>query len=290
MQFGIETFIADETMIPGEKAIDPIEFAQAAEERGFESLFIAEHTHVPVNSDEYPFDDSDSLPNYYYSMPDLIVTLTAMAMRTERLRLGTGVALVAMHDPIIMAKEIATLDVVSGGRLVLGIGAGWNSAEAPNHGIDRKSRFGAMREKVQAMTAIWTQDIAEYHGKYVNFDPLYSRPKPLQKPHPPILMGGWAESVLKRIADYCDGWFAPSMWKPSQVAPAYKRLCGMMEERGKPRPRLNIFFPTDEDKAEIDVVRELEPDRAMFYTHHPTTRDTTLRMLDEWAVLIDRYQ
>ncbi|WP_026416417.1 LLM class F420-dependent oxidoreductase [Actinomadura oligospora] len=288
MKFGVETFISTETARSGERAIDPVELARAVEERGFESLFIADHTHVPVDSLEYPGPESETIPNYFYSMLDPIVTLTAAAAATERLVLGTGVLLVPMRDPILTAKQVATLDVLSGGRFVMGIGAGWNAPEAASHGVDPKRRFGVMRERVEAMKAIWTQEVAEYHGKYVDFPPLYAWPKPAQRPHPPILIGGWADAVLRRIVDYGDGWFAPNLWPVSEVATTYARLCDMAAEAGRERPSLSVFLP-EQRRDEIEEAAELKPDRAMFYTD-PLPRDAMLRKLDTWAALTEGHE
>src|SRR5919206_2840703 len=182
MKFGV-------TMFTTRYSIGPAELARAVEERGFESLFVPEHTHIPV-SRRSPWPGGADLPDEYRETLDPFLALTAAAAATERLLLGTGICLVVERDPITTAKEVATLDHLSGGRFLFGVGAGWNAEEMQNHGTDPSTRFGLMRERVEAMKAIWTQDEAAYHGKHVDFDAMWSWPKPAQKPHPPILVGG----------------------------------------------------------------------------------------------------
>src|SRR5215210_1866191 len=177
MDFGIATFPTDES-------IHPARLAQMAEERGFESLFFAEHTHIPA-SRETPYPAGGELPREYSRIMDPFVALTAAATATERLKVGTGLCLVIERDPIITAKEVASLDYVSGGRFLFGVGAGWNLEEMRDHGTDPARRFGVMRERVEAMKTIWTSEEASYDGRYVSFERIWSWPKPVQKPHPP---------------------------------------------------------------------------------------------------------
>lgn len=196
MDFGVSTFITDE-------GIGPAALGRALEERGFAALFVAEHTHIPV-SRETPYPAGGDLPRVYYRTLDPIVSLTAAAGVTERLKLGTGIALIPQRDPIVFAKEFASLDFVSGGRTVLGIGGGWNREEMADHGTDPRTRMALMRERVLAMKEIWTKDEAEFHGEFVDFDPMFSWPKPVHQP--PVLVGGWAPKTFDRILDYGDGW------------------------------------------------------------------------------------
>src|SRR5215208_5148027 len=169
-----------------------------AEERGFESVFVTEHTHIPASRDTaYPA--GGDLPREYWRIPDPFVALTTMAAATERTRVGTAICLVIERDPIVTAKEVASLDRLSGGRFLFGVGAGWNAEEMANHGTDPARRFGVMRERIEAMKAIWTEDEASYHGRYVDFDRVWSWPKPVQEPHPPIIVGGNGERVLDRV-------------------------------------------------------------------------------------------
>lgn len=178
MKFGISTFVTDD-------GIAPAPLARAIEERGFDSLFVAEHTHIPA-SRETPYPGGGDLPDKYYRTLDPFVTLTAAACTTERLLLGTGGALMIERDTITTAKEVASLDLVSGGRFVFGVGVGWNREEMQNHGTDPRTRGELLDEQLRAMREMWTKEEAEFHGEHVDFDPIYSRPKPVQQPHPPI--------------------------------------------------------------------------------------------------------
>jgi len=193
------------TIFPTDYAISPMELAIAVEERGLDSLFFPEHTHIPA-SRKTPFPGGTELPRMYSHTHDPFVALGACAAVTKRIRLGTGICLVIERDPITLAKEVASLDLLSNGRVVLGVGAGWNREEMENHGADFKNRWKIVREKVLAMRAIWTQDAAEFHGEFVNFDPIWSYPKPVQAGGPPIWIGANSPWVFDRIADYADGW------------------------------------------------------------------------------------
>ena len=190
---------------PTSYAISPTELAAALEERGFESIWLAEHSHIPASRTS-PWPGGAELPQMYYDTLDPFVTLGAMAAVTTTLRLGTGIALVAQRDPIHTAKQVASLDVLSDGRALFGIGAGWNFEEMSDHGTDPARRFGLMRERVEAMKALWTSEVAEYHGNQVDFGPTFQNPKPIQRPHPPIHVGGVAPGGLRRAVAYGDGW------------------------------------------------------------------------------------
>ena len=198
VQFGV-------TIFPTDYAIGPVEMAMAVEERGFDSLFFPEHTHIPA-SRATPFPGGGELPKQYWHAHDPFVALGACAAATERIRLGTGICLVIERDPITLAKEIASLDVISGGRVIIGIGAGWNREEMENHGADFAHRWAITREKVLAMREIWNNDPAEFHGDHVDFDPIWCYPKPLQQGGPPIWIGANSKWVFDRVADYADGW------------------------------------------------------------------------------------
>ncbi len=188
-------------------AMSPVELAREAEGRGFHSLYIPEHTHIPTSRRTPAPTGDEVLGEEYLRSLDPYVALGAAAAVTERIRLGTGIALVAQHDPITLAKELATLDLLSRGRLVLGIGYGWNREEMENHGIDVKRRRALVREQVLAMQALWSHDVAEFHGEFVNFEPSWQWPKPVQEPRPPILIGGGAGPTLfAHVAEYADGW------------------------------------------------------------------------------------
>src|SRR5690349_6824827 len=199
MQFGIAIF-------PTHDALDPGSLAREVEQRGFESLLFPEHTHIPT-SRRSPYPGGGELPRQYVHTYDPFVALTASAMATERLKIGTGICLVVERDPITTAKEVASVDHLSGGRLEFGVGAGWNREEMENHGTDPRTRTALLTERVQAMQAIWTQDEASYAGEFVNFDRIWSWPKPVQRPWPPVLLGGGGPTVLDRVLAWADGWF-----------------------------------------------------------------------------------
>ena len=193
------------SMFPTDYAIQPGDLARAVEERGLDSLFFPEHTHIPA-SRKTPFPGGTDLPKMYWHSHDPFVALAACAAVTERIRLGTGICLVIERDPITLAKEVASLDMISNGRLILGIGAGWNREEMENHGANYKNRWKIVREKILAMREIWNNDEAEYHGEFVEFDPIWSYPKPVQPGGPAIWIGANSKWVFDRVADYADGW------------------------------------------------------------------------------------
>jgi probable F420-dependent oxidoreductase len=197
MKYGIAIFATEDSVHPGT-------LARMVEERGFESLFFTEHTHIPA-SRKTPYPPGGELPPEYSRTYDPFVALTAAASATEKLLLATGICLVTERDPIITAKEVASLDRLSGGRFLFGVGAGWNLEEMRNHGTDPRRRFSLMRERVEAMKAIWTQDEASYHGDQVDFDRIWCWPKPLQEPHPPVLVGGNGDKVLERVVTLSGG-------------------------------------------------------------------------------------
>jgi probable F420-dependent oxidoreductase len=193
------------TMFPTDYSIQPPELARAVEERGFDGLFFPEHTHIPTNR-RTPFPGGGDLPKQYWHTHDPFVALGACAAVTKRIRLGTAICLVVERDPITLAKEVASVDMLSGGRFVLGIGAGWNREEMENHGANFPRRWDLVREKILAMKGIWTKPEPEFHGEFVNFDPLWSYPKPVQSGGPPIWIGANSKWVFDRIAEYGDGW------------------------------------------------------------------------------------
>ncbi|MBA3865211.1 MAG: LLM class F420-dependent oxidoreductase [Solirubrobacterales bacterium] len=199
MDFGIGYF-------PTADAVGPGPLARTVEERGHESLFFAEHTHIPASRDS-PYPAGGELPRKYLHTYDLFVALTAAAAATSRLRVGSGICLVVERDPITTAKEVASLDSLSGGRFEFGVGAGWNREEMENHGTDPRTRMRLLKERVEAMKEIWTQEEASYHGEFVEFDRIRSSPKPVQRPHPPVLIGGNGPTVLDRVLDFGDAWF-----------------------------------------------------------------------------------
>ena len=198
MDFGVYMF-------PTDYAMRPDDFARAAEDRGFESVWFPEHTHIPA-SRQSPWPGGGDLPREYWHSYDPFVALTAAAAATTNLKLGTGICLVMERDPIITAKEVASVDRISNGRFIFGIGGGWNAEEMGNHGTNFRRRWRVLRENILAMKEIWTQEEPEFHGEYVDFDKIWSYPKPVQQPHPPILMGGDGPTTFDRVVEFGDGW------------------------------------------------------------------------------------
>ena len=199
MDFGVSYFPTDES-------IEPAEMAQLCEQRGFESMFVTDHTHIPA-SRETPYPAGGDLPPEYARIHDPFVALATAAQATETIKLGTAVCLLVERDPIVTAKQAASIDALSGGRFLFGVGAGWNREEMANHGTDPRTRMKLLAERVEAMKAIWTQDEASYHGRFVDFDRIWSWPKPAQAPHPPVLVGGNGPTVLDRAEAFGDAWF-----------------------------------------------------------------------------------
>jgi probable F420-dependent oxidoreductase len=233
--------------------IHPAELARAAEERGYESLFVTEHTHIPVAAGMVAR-DGGPLEDKYRRIHDPFVALAFAAAATERLKIGTSVCLVVEHDPIVLAKQVASLDVLSGGRVVFGVGAGWNRHEMRNHGTDPATRHRLMRERVEAMKAIWAHDESEYHGQLVDFDPLWQWPKPLQRPLP-VYVGGNGPRVEDRVLRYGDGWM-PNMKEIETLAP---RVAELRERAGRHVP-VTYYGATPES---LDVLRDAGVDRAL---------------------------
>ena len=243
MDFGISFLPTDETF-------DPPTMARMVEERGFESLFVPEHTHIPA-SRATPYPAGTDLPSEYWHTYDPFVALTAAAMATEELRVGTAICLVVERDPITTAKEVASIDRISGGRFIFGVGAGWNVEEMANHGTDASKRFGLMRERVEAMKAIWTQDDAEYHGKRVDFDPIWSWPKPTQQPHPPILVGGNGRTVYDRVLAFGDGWLPNRIGDDDKNIARVEKLQRLGKEAGRDSVPVTLqLAPRDPQKLE----------------------------------------
>jgi probable F420-dependent oxidoreductase len=270
MRFGIAVF-------PTDYAADPATIARLVEERGFESLFFPEHTHIPV-SRRTPYPAGGELPAQYSHTYDPFVGLAAAAVATETLLLATGICLVIQRDPIVTAKEVASLDRLSGGRFLFGVGAGWNIEEMENHGTDPRRRFTLMRERIEAMKSIWTQDEASYHGAFVDFDPIWSWPKPVQKPHPPVLVGGNGERVLDRVVAFGDEWM------PNRVSGLTERigeLNRLAEEAGR-GPIPVTLSGAKRDRELIERADEAGIHRCTFYIE-PTDAGETERQLDELA-------
>ena len=243
-------------VFPTDETLPPHEVAQLCEERGFESLWFPEHTHIPA-SRATPYPAGGDLPSMYWRSLDPFVALTAAAMATTELRLGTGICLVIERDPIITAKEVASLDLLSGGRVEFGVGAGWNREEMRNHGTDPRVRMAVLRERVEAMKAIWTQDLASYSGEHVSFDRIMSFPKPAQRPHPPILVGGDGPTVEERVLAFGDGWF-PNYRGDADIL---RRARDLLERAERPIEVHMLGVPCD--AKEIERVHEAGARRAV---------------------------
>ena len=277
MKLGVFLFATDEAMpLP--------ELAPEVESRGFHSLFVPEHTHIPVSRDT-PFPGGTELPREYARTLDPFVGLAAAAAVTSTLRLGTGICLLIERDPIITAKEVASLDLLSGGRFELGLGAGWNREEMENHGTDFSSRFRLLEEQAKAMREIWTHDEAEFHGEHVDFDPIWSWPKPVQKPHPPILLGGETIHTLRRVVDFCDGWL-PRGRDPERVLEGLAELDRVAAEAGRDRSTLTAtVFAARPDPEALARFEEGGADGALLWLP-AEGRDSLLPRLDRYAKLL----
>jgi len=275
MDIGIAIFFTD-------SSISPADLARACEERGFESLWVAEHSHIPVSRDS-PFPGGGDLPKQYYDVMDPFVTLAAAASVTTTLGLGTGICLVPQRDPIQTAKAVASLDQVSGGRFLFGVGGGWNREEMANHGTtDFAGRWKVMRERIEAMKAIWTEKKAEYHGDTVDFAPIYAWPKPVQKPHPPIHVAGAYPHGAKRAVKYGDGWVPINPGKAvlaDQIA-GFRAMCA---EAGRPALPVSVFGGTPKLGA-LEGNRELGVVRTVLFVP-AAGRDQVLPLLDGYAEL-----
>jgi probable F420-dependent oxidoreductase len=268
-------------IVPNDDVQDPAELARMAEQRGFDCLLFPDHTHIPA-SRETPFPLGGELPHYFRRAYDPFVSLAAAVGATERIMLGTGVCLVAQRDPIITAKEIATLDRLSGGRLVFGVGAGWNFEEMRNHGTEPSQRFGIMRERIEAMKAIWTQDEASYNGRYVSFERIWCWPKPVQRPHPPVLVGGNGLRVLDRVLAYGDEW-SPNRMPLEELAERMSELRRRSEELGRPPIPVTILGSPAE-AAVVEQLAALGVGRVIFWLPS-TSRDAVERAFEDYTGL-----
>jgi probable F420-dependent oxidoreductase len=277
MHFGIAMFAT-------EYAISPDELASEIEQRGFESIWFPEHTHIPASRGT-PWPGGGELPREYWHTYDPFIALTAAASATTRLRLGTGVCLVIERDPIVTAKEVATLDRLSNGRVIFGIGGGWNVEEMGNHGTDYKRRWRVLRERTLAMKEIWTEDEAEFHGEFVNFDPIWSFPKPVQKPHPPILMGGDGPTTFDRVIEFCDGWM-PIGFRLVNVEEKIAALRRRAEEADRDPSSISItIFAAKPERKALEDLERAGVERAIFYVPSDG-RDKVLPVLDRYVQMI----
>ncbi len=280
MKFGISIFDTD-------YAIRIDELAHAAEERGFESLWVPEHTHIP-KSRRSPWPGGTELPKQYWHTHDPFVALAVAAAATTRLKIATGICLVVERDPITLAKEVASLDFLSGGRFIFGVGGGWNAEEMENHGTDFRKRWRVLRERILAMKEIWTKDEAEFHGEFVNFDPIWSYPKPVQKPYPPILLGVNKPSARQDVVDYCDGWL-PHAARAGRLSTGIVDLRQKAEKADRDPATLSVsVYSARPDEAAVEEYVTAGAERTIFMLP-AAERDTVLPILDKWTKLIQEH-
>lgn len=279
MQLGIFSFNT-------EYGIRPDELARALEERGYESLWLPEHTHIPA-SRLSPYPGGGDLPRPYYHMGDPFVSAMAAAAATKRLLVGTAICLVVEHDPIVLAKEVATLDWLSGGRFILGVGAGWNAEEMENHGTPFNRRFKVLEERIKAMKEIWAHEEASFSGEFVNFEKIISYPKPVQTPNPPILFGGATPRARQRVVDYCDGWIPIDVLSddmPAAIADLHEKArAAGRDPAGIP---VSVFAFDGADGDTILRYRDMGVDRMVLVA--PRDRDAALAFVDRFAEMISQ--
>jgi probable F420-dependent oxidoreductase len=273
---GITIFLTD-------TSIGPVELAREIEDRGFESLFVPEHTHIPA-SRKTPYPAGDPLPEEYYRTLDPFSALTAAAAVTERIKLGTGICLVAQHHEINCAKSVATVDHLSSGRMVFGIGYGWNEDEMNSHGTTYGQRRAIVRERILAMRALWTEEVASFDGEHVHLTPSYSWPKPVQAGGPPVLIGGAAgPKMFQAVADYADGWMPIGGRGLTENLP---KLRAVVEEAGRDPESIRIsVFGAQPDPGRIEHYGELGVERVVLWLP-PAGRDVVLPILDKYADLL----
>jgi probable F420-dependent oxidoreductase len=280
MLFGASMFFTDYSMTPSG-------LARAAEERGFESIWAAEHSHIPL-SRKTPFSGGGDLPKHYYDAMDPFVALTAAAAVTKSLKIGTGICLVNQRDPIQTAKLVASIDQVSGGRFLFGIGNGWNQDEMENHGTVFATRHKLVRERIEAMKRIWTESKAEYHGELVNFDPMMAWPKPVQKPHPPVLVGGAFPYAARRAVRYGDGWIPTTgtAAKADEVLGLLPKFHAMLKEAGRDPSSCPVTLSTA--PADLELWKRAR-DKGIVRINVALLGSTTqeaMPVLDQWAELM----
>jgi probable F420-dependent oxidoreductase len=271
VKFGVAIF-------PTDYAISMSELAPAAEELGFESLWVAEHSHIPV-SRESKWPGGADLPQQYWHTLDPFIALTVAAMASKTIRLATGICLLIQRDPIHTAKEVASVDLVSNGRFIFGVGAGWNREEMADHGVDFSTRWKLLREKVEAVKAIWTQEQAEYHGDMVNFGPMWSWPKPVQRPHPPVLLGGSGPKILERVVRYADGWM-PNRGDTIERIPELQEMA-----RAASREPIPVTVYPKPVAGEIERMAAAGVDRCIYWVP-ADGRDQALTKLEELGRMI----
>jgi probable F420-dependent oxidoreductase len=275
MHFGVSMFFTDYSM-------GPAELGRALEERGFESVWAPEHSHIPL-SRATPFPPGGDLPKKYYDVMDPFVTLSAAAAATTKLKIGTGICLVVQRDPIQTAKSVASLDHVSGGRFLFGVGAGWNAEEMAHHGTPFERRFRVLRERIEAMKALWSEERAEYHGEFVDFEASFAWPKPVQKPSPPIHVGGTWPGAARRAIAWGDGWIP--VGDLAGAAGKMAEFRKLAEEAGRDPSRLEVsVYYCPPEPGPLGRAREAGIARAVFGVP-PEPRDKVLPLLDRLAAV-----
>jgi probable F420-dependent oxidoreductase len=280
MNFAVAVF-------PTEDIQPPAELGRMAEDRGFEALLFPEHTHIPA-ARQTPYPAGGELPPEYSRTHDPFVALSMAAAATERLRLGTAICLIVERDPIVTAKVVASLDQLSGGRFLFGIGAGWNQEEMANHGTDPSRRFGVMRERIEAMKEIWSQDEASYSGRYVEFERIWCWPKPLQQPHPPVLVGGNGATVLDRVVRYGDEWMPNRIGPDDGMIERCHELALRAEQAGRGPIPITIAGMM-RDPARIERFEQAGVHRSVFWLPASTPEEAEQAM-DRYAAAAQRYQ
>jgi len=270
------------TFFPTEYAISPAALARAAEERGMESLWVSEHSYIPACRTT-PWPGGADMPQMYYDLLDPFIALASAAAVTSKIQLGTGVCLLPQRDPIQTAKAIASLDVLSNGRFLFGIGGGWNIEEMCSLGTDPTTRWKRMRESVEAMKAMWTVDKAEYHGEFVDFDPLFTQPKPVRKPHPPVHVGGAMPHGLRRAVRYGDGWIPLQGRGPDSIASLMPEVNRALAEAGRDAASFEVSAFGCSPRAEkLTELRDAGVTRALFFI--PSLPEAeVLPLLDDYA-------
>jgi probable F420-dependent oxidoreductase len=278
VKLGVTIFCTDRSM-------SPVELAVEAEARGFYSLYIPEHTHIPTSRRTPPPTGDEVLPEEYKRTLDPVVALSAAAARTESIRLGTGIALVAQHHTLNLAKAIATLDVISNGRVVLGIGYGWNAEEMESHGVDPRRRRALVREKMLAMQELWSQEVAEFHGEFVDFEPTWQWPKPVQRPRPPVLIGGAAgPKLFEHVAEYADGWMPIGGGGMKAALPDLHRALG---ERGRDPSEVRVVpMGVLPDPGKLEYYASLGVSEVVLRLPS-APRDRVLPALDEFSHYVE---
>ena len=275
MQFGVHIF-------PTATSFQPDELARACEDRGLDSLWFSEHTHIPLRF-LHAAGRGPSLPDHYWQTYDIFIAMSLAAAATTHLKIATGVSLVIERDPILLAKETATLDLLSKGRFLFGVGAGWLESEMADHGVVYRTRFQLLKEQLRAIKEIWTTDESEFHGSFVNFDKMKAYPKPYQRPHPPIIMGGAGEKAIECAAEVCDGW-APWLMEWPKAKETIARFKQQAAANGRDPGSLEISL-FEESLPDKKTLAEMETAgvRRIILTIHGQSREDALPALDRLA-------